>query len=417
MGHRITLDGRYDVVVIGGGIVGCSSAYFLSKKGFNVVLVEAKDIASGASGHNAGFIWAHTRKPGPELTLVNETLKMLPQLPEELDYDFELRQSGGMIFFSNDDQAAIMSEFVDQRNKDGVTMQLLDRKEALEMAPILSDQVLGSTYCPLDALIHPTLYPQAFAHGARRLKTQIRTGTPVTAINVEQGRVTGVKTPQGDIRAQYVLLAAGAWTPQVAESLGLKIPVFPMRLQMLSTAPLENRVADRCLYGPVSAKQYQLFQDLPSYKDEAFHADYEWRYEMLLLHGGMQMVGGQFVFGMPMDYPGMVTVPDVKGMGMMTEALYTDYPMLRNVAVEKAWASLLPFTMDSLPIIDHIPQYEGLFVSAGHAFGNAAGPISGLLAAEMIAGESTTIDVSPFALDRLESQAKAPARSSKMIQS
>ena len=111
MGHRITLNQTCDVVVIGGGIVGSASAYFLAKKGFNVMLLEKNDIASGASGHNAGYIWIHTRKPGPELTLVSETNKMLSKLPEELDYDFELRQIGGMIFFKTEDQAQIMKEF------------------------------------------------------------------------------------------------------------------------------------------------------------------------------------------------------------------------------------------------------------------------------------------------------------------
>ena len=416
MGHRITLNETCDVVVIGGGIVGSASAYFLAKKGFNVMLLEKNDIASGASGHNAGYVWTHTRKPGPELALVNETNKMLPHLPEELDYDFELRQTGGMIFFKTEDQAQVMKEFVDQRNKDGVTMKLLDKLEAREMAPVLSDDVLGATFCPLDSLINPTLYPQAFVHAARRLKARIRTGTKVISINTENDRVTGVKTTEGDIKSKFVVLAAGAWMTELVEKLGLTIPVFPMRLQMISTVPLEERLLERCLYGPVSAKQYKMFQDLPSYKDDAFNADYEWRYEMLILHGSNQMKSGHYIFGMPMDYPGMVTTPDTKGIGLSMEAMHEDFPLLRSASFERAWASLLPFTIDSLPIIDFVPEFEGLFVNNGHPFGNGGGPISGLLTAEMIAGESTTIDVSPYNIKRPDLAGVMPERSTQMIQ-
>jgi len=402
MGHNITLSESCDVIIVGGGIVGCASAYFLSKKGFNVTLLETADLASGATGHNIGYVWIHTRKPGPELDLVRATLEMLPQLPEELDYDFELRQTGGMIFFNRENQIPVMEEFVKQRNKDGVEMKILDKKEALEMAPVLPEETLGSTYCPLDSLVNPNLYVRAFANGARILKSRILTGTRVVGINEEHGKVTGVKTSEGDIKSKYVLIATGAWTPHLTDKLGLKIPIFPMRLSIISTTPLKERVLDRALYGPISAKQYKYFQDLPSYTDDAFRSDYEWRYEMLLLHGANQMKSGHFLFGMPMDYPGLVTEPDIRAIGLMAEAVHTDFPVLRTATFERAWASVLPFTTDSLPIVDFVPEYEGLFICAGHVFGNGGGPITAKLAADMIAGETLSHDVSPFKIDRPE---------------
>lgn len=402
MGHSLAKSETADVIVIGGGIVGCSTAYYLSKRGFDVQLLEARDLASGATGHNIGYVWIQTRKPGPELELSMFTHNMLPHLQEELDYDFELRQTGGMIYYETEDQAQIMKEFADKRNEDGITIKLLDKKEALEMAPVLPDKVIGSTFCPMDSLVHPGLYTQAFAFAARRNHTRIRTGVSVESLITEKNRVVGVKTSDGVIKAKYVVVCTGAWTPELTAKHGLNIPIFGMRLQIISTAALEDRILDRALYGPVSAKQYKYFQELPSYKDEAFREDYEWRYEMIILHGANQMKSGHFLFGMPMDYPGLVTEPSLQGIGMMSEAMHQDFPSLRTATFERAWASVLPFTTDSLPIIDFVPQYEGLLLNAGHAFGNAAGPASGMMAAEMIAGEKTTLDRSAYSLSRPE---------------
>jgi len=412
MGHNIGLDNRCDVVIVGGGIIGCTAAYYLAKKGFDVILLESGDLASGATGHNIGYIFMHTRIPGPQLDLAGATHRIAPNLPDELDYDFELRQNGGMIYFDKEAQLPIMKEFVEQRNKDGVTMQLLDKKEALEMAPLLPESTIGATFCPLDCLVNPTLYVRAFANAARRHGALIRTGIEVLSVNTDKSKVTGVKTAEGDIESKYVVLAAGGRTTQLTEKLGLKLGIFSMRLQLMTTAPLEERLLDKCLYGPESAKQYKLFQDLPSYDDEAFRVDYEWRYETLFLQAANQMKAGNMLFGIPMDYPASVEIAntaDTRGVGVMVESMYSNFPALKNAVFDRAWGRVVPFTSDSLPVIDFVPEFEGLLVNSGHTFGNATGPISGILTAEMIAGEKTSLDVSPFSLKRpaLESMAKA----------
>ena len=385
MGHNIGLENRCDVVIVGGGIIGCTAAYYLAKKGFDVILLESGDLASGATGHNIGYIFMHTRIPGPQLDLASATHQIAPNLPDELDYDFELRQNGGMIYFDREAQLPIMKEFVEQRNKDGVTMQLLDKKEALEMAPVLPESTIGATFCPLDCLVNPTLYVRAFANAARRHGALIRTGIEVLSVNTDQSKVTGVKTAEGDIESKYVVLAAGGRTTQLTEKLGLNLGIFAMRLQLMTTAPLEEKLLDKCLYGPESAKQYKLFQDLPSYDDEAFRVDY---------------------------YPASVEIAntaDTRGVGVMVESMYTNFPALKNAVFDRAWGRVVPFTSDSLPVIDFVPEFEGLLINSGHTFGNATGPISGILTAEMIAGEKTSIDISPFSLKRpaLESMAKA----------
>jgi glycine/D-amino acid oxidase-like deaminating enzyme len=388
-----------DVLVVGGGIVGAASAYYLAKRRLRVTLLEARDLAYGASGRNLGYLWLHCRRPGPELDLAMTARRCLAELPEQLDADFELRCHGGMIFFNTEAQARVMSEFVRQRNADGVEMRLVDAKEARELAPLLPETVLGATYCPLDAQVNPARYVHAFATAAQRLGAEVRVGTAVRRLRTENGRVTGVDVPEGRLNAATVVLATGAWTPELARSLGLEVPIHPMRLQIVSTAPMPP-LLDKLLYGPVAAKQYRIFQELPGFRAEDFGADYESTYERLLLEAICQTRAGNFLLGCAMDYPGFVWEPDLPGIATITHAVLQDLPALRPAPFERAWAGVLPFTSDNLPIIGFVPGYEGLMMAAGHVFGNAAGPTTGRLVAELVAGVPTTLDVGPFAFDR-----------------
>ncbi|MBI2469567.1 MAG: FAD-binding oxidoreductase [Candidatus Rokubacteria bacterium] len=390
---------RPDVIVVGGGIVGAASAYYLAKRGFGVTLLEARDLAYGASGRNLGFVWLHTRRPGPELDLALTSRRLLADWPEELDFDFELSCHGGMIFFQSEEQARVMAEFVRRRRADGVEMRLVDAREARELAPLLPEGTQGASYCPLDAQVNPALYVRAFATAAQRLGAEVRVGEPVRRLIVQNGRVAGVEIDGGAISAGTTVLAAGAWTPELARSLGLEVPIHPMRLQIVSTAPLP-RMLDRPVYGAVAVKQYRVFQELPGFDAKAFEADYEQEYEMPLLQAICQTRGGHFLLGCSMDYPGFVWEPDLRGIALITGAMLRDLPALRQARFDRAWAGILPYTLDNYPIIDFVPGYEGLMVAAGHVFGNAAGPTTGLLVSEMVARAQTTIDVTPFRFDR-----------------
>jgi hypothetical protein len=134
---------------------------------------------------------------------------------------------------------------------------------------------------------------------------------------------------------------------------------------------LEQRLLDVCLYGPDSAKQYKLFQDLPSYDDEAFRADYEWRYETLFLQCANQMKSGNMLFGIPMDYPASVetaNTADTRGVGLMAEAMFANFPALQTAEIDRAWGRVVPFTSDSLPVIDFVPEFDGLLINSGQCY-------------------------------------------------
>jgi glycine/D-amino acid oxidase-like deaminating enzyme len=384
-----------DVLVIGGGIVGAAAAYHLARGGVKVVLVEAESLAWGATGRNLAFLWVHTRKVGPELDLVMATRTGIDELVGELDADVELETNGGLVFYQDERQAPVMGEFVAQRNADGVPMTMLSGDEARELVPILPPSVLGATYCALDAQVEPTLWVRAFANAARRFGADIREGVRVQRLLREGDRIVGAETSEGVIEARDTVLAAGGWTPELAATAGLEIPIHPMRLQIVQTLPmpLETR---HPVYGSNALKQYTTFQDLPSFDDSLFVNETEWRHGMLLLEGLSQKADGSYLLGCAMDYPGFVWDADLRGVSLINEVFMEHIPRLREAGFAKAWAGILPFTVDNLPIIDRAPGVDGLILAAGHVFGNGAGPTTGQLVASIVTGVAPVISLDPF---------------------
>ncbi|HET7678481.1 MAG TPA: FAD-binding oxidoreductase [Candidatus Limnocylindrales bacterium] len=390
---------RADVVVVGGGIVGAASAYELARRGLQVVLLEAERLGYGASGRNLGYVWSHTRRPGPELALVDDTRRRLPELEEELGARFGLRQNGSLIFVTTDAQAVVLREFVAQRRSDGLPVELLDSVAARAMAPILPETVTAASYCPWDAQVEPEAYVRAFGLAAQRHGARLREGVAVRSLRAGEGRVTGVETDVGPIEAEWTVVAAGGWTPSLVRQLGLELPILPMRLQVMQTEPMPPRL-EHLLYGPVAVKQYSAFQELPSFRPELFASAAEERHGQLLLEAACQKDDGSYVLGCAMDYPGFEWRPDVRGVALISEVLLADLPELRAARFARAWAGILPYTPDNLPIIDGLPGWQGVIVAAGHVFGNGAGPTTGRLVAGRICGEGTPLDPVPYLAGR-----------------
>ncbi|MFP5371865.1 MAG: NAD(P)/FAD-dependent oxidoreductase, partial [Actinomycetes bacterium] len=393
------MDRTTDVLVIGGGIVGAATAYDLAKRGASVILVESERLAFGATGRNLGYIWLHTRRVGPELALARATRDGLEDLPAELDADIGLRTDGGLIYFHTEAQAEIMRTFVAQRVADGLPLRLLDGDEARSMAPILPPTVLGASYCGLDAQVDPKRYVQAFGFAAQRLGVRLLEGVTARAFETDGSRITRVHTDAGPIAAGTVVLAAGAWSPAIGTQLGLRLPIHPMRLQIAQTEPVAP-ILGPVLYGPAAVKQYRIFQDLPGFRPEPFATDIEERLGMVLLESACQQADGSFLLGIAMDYPGFDLRPDLAGVALVTEGMLGALPGLRGARFARAWAGLLPFTSDNLPLIGRLPEYPDLIVAAGHVFGNVAGPTTGRLVADMICGGEPVIDPAPFRPDR-----------------
>ena len=388
-----------DVLVIGGGIVGSATAYHLAKRGASVTLLEANQLAYGATGRNLGYIWVHTRRPGPELELVMHLRRELESLPDALGDDFGLRTEGGLLYAHTEAQLAILRDFVTQRQADGVDVRLLDGHEARSLAPILPETVIGASFCPLDAQMESTRYVRAFAAGAQRAGAQVLEEAAVRAFEHEGSRLTAVITDVGTFTPGRVVVAAGAWTPVLLRQLGVELPIHPMRLQIVQTEPMAPQLGP-VLYGPAAVKQYLIFRELPSFVPEAFANDAEVRHGKILLEAACQRADGSYLLGCAMDYPGFDWSADLAGVALIAEGLTTAIPALRDARFARAWAGILPFTTDNLPIIDALPGFDDVYVAAGHVFGNGAGPTTGRLIADLLCGGDPIMDMTPFRADR-----------------
>ncbi|MEY2524893.1 MAG: hypothetical protein QOJ66_3458 [Ilumatobacteraceae bacterium] len=387
------------VIVVGGGLVGTSTAYFAAREGMQVTLLEQEHAGYGASGRNPGFVWLHCRNPGWAMQISLAGRALYEDLLRDLPVPFEFRADGGLIYFTTPEQGRVFEEFVAARRADGLDMELIDGAEVRRQVGPIRPDVLGASFCHNDAQINTPTVVAALVAGARSEGVDVREGVEMTELIRDGDRVVGVETNHGRFMADLVVVATGAWTRKLLAANGIKAHVGIERLQVLATAPRPLDIRP-VVYGPLAAKQYSLFRDLPSWNQDDFMAPYEVETGNFFLQLVSQRANGETLLGCPMDYPSDVS-HDVTLIGLRdtAQAISDDFPGLRNVPIVRMWAGVLPYTSDQLPIVDEVEP--GLFLAAGHIFGNAAGPMTGKLLSQMLAGRDTEIDMSGCRFDRV----------------
>jgi glycine/D-amino acid oxidase-like deaminating enzyme len=263
--------------------------------------------------------------------------------------------------------------------------------------PIRED-VLGASFCANDAQINTPTVVAALAAGARQAGAVIREHEPVLELIYDGERVVGVKTAQGMFFADYVVVASGAWTEKLMAASGIDARVGRERLQVIATKPLPAQIRP-VVYGPLTAKQYELFRVLPSWDEQAFLSPIEIETGSWMLTLAAQRANGEILLGCPMDYPSDVDLsPTLSGIRATAENIGEDFPGLKDAPIDRIWAGVLPFTSDMVPIIDEASP--GLIVAAGHVFGNSSGPMSGKLVSQLIRGSEPEIDLTEVRWDR-----------------
>lgn len=384
--------------MIGGGIIGCATAAELAAAGADVVLVERREIAHGASGRNHGLIFYPQNPLTDHIYRVSHG--MYKELAAEGSINIQLdEEARGFIILvaEESDWAAAEAEAIACRSG-GVEVQRLERQELTNAEPNLSEAFLGGWRIDDGYRLDPAALTLAFALSARHAGADINTHTEVKQVLVSAGRVRGVATDQGIVEAPVVVDAAGPWAPKLARSVGLDLAVAGARGWLLLTRPIEPICTHL-----VESAGWHLMADDPG-PPEITVGDYSRAGQGPRLDIGMliqQNPSGNVLLG-GSRMTTLTEAPDGHEVPRAIAARAVNaLPSLAAVALAAVWSGVRPVTTDGLPFIGWMPGIEGFFVASGHGGqGIILGGGSGRLSAQIILGGDTFLDPVPFRLDR-----------------
>jgi sarcosine oxidase subunit beta len=366
-----------DIVIIGGGVMGASTAYHLAARGQKDVLLLEKEqfFGQGATGRCAGGVrYQFSTEVNIRLSMIS--LPMLERFEDEIGQPIDFRQCGYLILLSRPEDLEIFQRNVQLQHRLGVMTEWLNGDEIRKRLPMMAlEDILAGTYHPKEGLVDPNSVVMGYINAANGLGAKTRTGVTVTGIKCVSGRVVAVETTTGVISTPLVVNAAGPWAGSLAQLAGVDIPITPLRRQMLTTSPLP-----------------EIPQDFPFVIDFA---------QSLYFH----REGDGLLTGMsnPFEEPGFDQEVDPSWELLHLEAATARMPMLENARLLAHWAGLYENTPDAHPIIGRTPV-SGFYVCAGFSgHGFMHGPIAGKLMSEiMLEGKSSSVDVSTLDLARFE---------------
>ena len=367
---------KADVVIVGGGVSGCSLAYMLAKKGIDVIVVEKNYLSAGATGAcGAGIRQQWSTKENTELAI--KSIKIFESLSKELGHDIELRQGGYLIAVHDDKEMKQAKRNVEMQRSLGLKVDILDENRINNVVPILDVKgmnTIGATFCPTDGHANPFKTTFAYADAARRKGANIYTHTKVIDIKTDNKKTSEVKTDKGIIKTDTVVNAAGVWSKKIAEKVGIKLPNVPFRKEIMATERLKP-----------------MFEAMViSFKDGIYFS---------------QQDEGQIVGGIPIpeEKKGFKTMPTFSFIQHMSKTLTRYVPKLKHVNMLRHWTGFYDVTPDARPILGTVNELKGFIQCngfSGHGF--MLSPIVSQILSDLIADGKTSSILESLNVDRFK---------------
>lgn len=372
-----------DVVVIGGGLAGCATAYYLAADGVDVTVLERFDLNTLASGSNAGSL--HAQIPhdpfvrhgegwaanyASTVALLARSIDMWRTLGEELGADLDVKLRGGLLVARTPQDMKAIERKAQFEREQGLEIRIFDRADIAREAPYVSEQMIGGAFCPDEGKANPFAVTPAFARVAQRLGARIERQARVVGIE-RSGEGYVVSTSRGQFKARRLVNAAGSDAGTIAAMLGIDLAVvqgFPIQVSATErVGPLIPHLL-YCASDKLTLKQNQVGS--------------------LLIGGGWEAEIGPH--GTPIANPESLR----RNMGVALSVV----PALRDIRVVRTWAAIVNGTDDWKPILGEIRKSPGFFVNFFPWMGFTAGPIAARIVANLVQGKPAPfdIDLTPF---------------------
>lgn len=379
-----------DVLVIGGGIIGCSIAYYTSKSGKDVTILEKGEFVSGTSSRCDGNILAIDKDPGfdSQMSLVSQ--KLVDDLSRELEHKFEYRAPGSILVCESEEEMEAAQKWVDRQREVGLPFRMLDRQDILQDSQFFADDLLGGLECATDSTVNPYLLAFSMLDAAKKLGAKAYKQTEVKSMKKEENGTFTVETTNGVFKANHVVNAAGIWAPRLGEMLDLSIPIQPRKGHIIVASRQEH----------VGSRKVMEF----GYLISKFGG--QRRVDPLTEKYGVALVfepteSQNFLIGSSREFVGFHTKVNNEVIKCIANRAIRFYPKMADMMVIRSYAGLRPWTEDHLPIVskvDHIPNY---YIAAGHeGDGISLAAVTGKVIEELINDRETSIPVEPLSFNR-----------------
>jgi D-hydroxyproline dehydrogenase subunit beta len=370
-----------DVVIVGAGIVGAACAWFATRAGLRVTVVDRGPVGGGTTSRGEGNILVSDKGPGPELDLALLSNRLWHDLGTELGPEaFELEYKGGLVVSTSEPALAELQTFSEQQAGAGVESQAIAADELREHEPHLAGDLPGGVLYPQDLQVQPVLAAAALLRAARQRGARFVGGTQVIGLQRDgAGRVSGVLATTGRLSAGAVINATGTWGGELSVNFGAPVPVLPRRGFILVTEPLPRVVRHK-----VYSADYVA--------NVASSAD---ALETSVVVEGTK--GGTVLIGASRERVGFDATLSIEVIKKLSAQAVRMFPILADVQLMRVYRGFRPYCPDHLPVIGADLRIPGLYHACGHeGAGIGLAPGTGLLIAEAITGSASTVDLAPF---------------------